>query len=229
MVTLCIRSCGSRHIRCSCSYKFDCRHNRATILQLNAMKKLAIILMWCVLKSFSLDAQIFDPERPMIMPFTICADSINSQMHDPMRKPHHPKLTIDGGWVQIPNSYYRHNGKSMGIIIVQDFTYTYHAYDARCPHCYYDNQENSKMKMWTPMSAICPECDAQAENIINWGSGQLTGYNHGILGPQYMNGYSVRVVKKGKKTYLRISNTPNGAGNEWQELPENQFLINHDL
>lgn len=193
------------------------------------MKKSILILICCAFHVLGVTAQIFDPGRPMIVPFTICVDSINSQMHDTMQKPHHLKLSIDGGWVQIPDDHYRHNGKSMGIIVVQDFTYTYHAFDARCPHCYYDNEENCKMKMWTPMSAICPNCDAQAENIINWGSGQLTGYNHGILGPLYMNAYRVRVLKKGKKIYLQISNTPNGAREEWKELPENQILINCDL
>lgn len=189
------------------------------------MKKLAVALVCSIIGAINLSAQIFDPDKPMIMPFTICADSINALMHDAMKKPFHDKVTVDGGWVQIPNTYYKHNGKSMGIILVQDFTYTYHAYDARCPHCFYDNEEpHSKMYMWTPMSAICPVCDAQAENLINWGSGQLTGYNHGIIGPLSMNGYSVKVIKKGKKTYLRIANDPNGYDDTWRNLPENKFL-----
>lgn len=191
--------------------------------------KHAIISVMLLLVSLNLYAQIFEPDRPMIMPFVVSVDSINAQMHDSLKKPNHDKLSINGGWVMIPNTYYRHNGKSLGIIIVQDFTYTYHAYDLRCPHCFYDNDiATSKMTMQTHMSAMCYKCNAQAENIVCWGSGQMTCYDHGNLGPRYMDGYSVNIIKKGRKIYLRIANNPNGAYDEWRELPENRFLIGAD-
>ena len=184
-----------------------------------------IIVLLLLSTACSIAAQVFDPDRPMIMPFTICADSINDQLHENMRKPAHDRLTENGGWVQIPNTFYRHNGKSNGIIIVQDFTYTYHAFDARCPHCFYDDEiTEGKMEMATRLRAICNNCGAQAMNIVSVGSGQLTTYDHGADGPKIMNSYSVKVIKKGKKTYLRIANHCNGVRNQWKDLPENEFL-----
>lgn len=188
---------------------------------------ISILLLFAAL---NLSAQVFDPDRPMIMPFTICADSINEQLHENMRKPAHDKLTENGGWVEIPNTFYKHNGKSQGIIIVQDFAYNYQAYDARCPHCFYDDEiTDGKMGMQTRLRAVCNRCGAQAMSIVNVGSGQLTTYDHGVVGPQIMNSYSVKVIKKGKKTYLRIANHCNGVRNEWRDLPENEFLKNIDI
>lgn len=182
-------------------------------------------ILFAILLAQNLSAQIFDPDRPMIMPFTICVDSINDQMGESLKNPVHEKLSENLGWVEIPSSYYRHNGKSQGIIIVQNIGYNFRAFDARCPHCFYDEEiTDSRMRMYGRLSAICPVCSAEAQSIVYHGIGQLTRYNHKADSPAYMNAYLVKVIKKGKKTYLRIVNAPNGACDEWKELPENQFL-----
>lgn len=180
--------------------------------------------------SLTVKAQTFDPDRPMIIPFTVCVDSINAQMHDNLRKPPHNKVTETAGWVQIPNTYYKHNGKSMGIILVQTSIYSYKAFDARCPRCFYDEGiADSKLKMYSPLSAICEVCGAEAQSLINVGSPTMTRYDHKNHSPACLNIYLVEEIKKGKKTYLKIYNAYNGATDEWKELPENKFLIGKDI
>lgn len=189
-----------------------------------------LLLLCAVCLSLSIKAQTFDPDRPMILPFTVCADSINAQMHDNLNKPLHDKVTESPGWVQIPNTYYRHNGKSMGIILVRTSGYVYTAFDARCPHCFYDNEiANSKIRMYSSFMAICKVCGAEAQSLINVGSPSMTRYDHGYHEPAYLNTYIVDEIKKGKKTYLRIYNAPNGVRDEWKTLPENKFLIGKDI
>lgn len=188
---------------------------------------LLIVLMSGFIRA---NAQIFDPDRPMILPFVVCADSINTQMHDNPQKPPHDKVTETNGWVQIPNTYYKHNGKSLGIILVRTGYYLYAAFDARCPHCFYDDGvANSKIKMYSRLSAICDVCGAEAQGLVNSGAPSMTRYDHGPESPAVLNVYIVDEIKKGKKTYLRIHNAENGAYNEWKELPENKFLIGKDI
>lgn len=176
------------------------------------------------------NAQIFDPDRPMILPFVVCADSINARMHDNLSKPPHDKVTETNGWVQIPNTYYIHNGKSMGIILVRTGGYLYTAYDARCSHCFYDDGlAKSKIKMYSRLSAICKVCGAEAQSLVNCGGPEMTRYDHGPYSPAMLNVYLVDEVKKGKKTYLRIYNARNGVNDEWKDLPENKFLVGKDV
>lgn len=160
-------------------------------------------------------AQMFDPDRPMIIPFEVYADSINAQMHDNLHNPPHSKITETNGWVQIPNTFYKHNGKSMGIILVQTGTYAYGAFDARCPHCFYDDEIiDSKIKMHTRLSAICEVCGAEAQGLVNVGASSMTRYEHKYHAPARMNTYLVKEIKRGKKTYLRIYNAYNGVSDE---------------
>lgn len=176
------------------------------------------------------NAQMFDPDRPMIIPFEVCADSINAQMHDNLNKPPHYKLTDIYGWVQIPNTFYQHNGKSMGIILVQTSSYAYIAFDARCPRCFYDDEiTDSKIKMYSSLSAICQACGAEAQGLVNVGASSMTRYNHKTQAPAQMNTYLVKEIKKGKETHLRIYNAYNGVWDEWKDLPENKFLIGKDI
>ena len=192
------------------------------------MKRLSIYLI-SILMSLGAYAQMYDPDRPMIMPFTVCADSINAQMHDNLKKPYHNKVTEQMGWVEIPNTYYQHNGKSMGIILVRTAYYGYVAFDARCPRCFYEEEvDGSKLKMIGSLSAICPVCNAEAQSLVNVGAPSMTRYNHENRAPAKMNTYSVDEIKKGKKTYLRIYNASNGVYGEWKKQPENKFLIGKD-
>ncbi len=193
------------------------------------MKQLLLNLLF-ILICLSTNAQIFDPDRPMILPFIVCADSINAQMHDNLRNPYHDKVTEQMGWVEIPNTYYQHNGKSMGIILVRTATYCYIAFDARCPRCFYEEEvDGSKLRMNGSLSAICPVCKAEAQGLVNMGAPSMTRYNHEYRAPAKMNTYIVKETKRGKKTYLRICNAPNGANDEWKDQPENRFLIGKDI
>lgn len=190
-----------------------------------------VLLLITLLAGYlGMNAQIFDPDRPMIVPFEVCAESINAQMHDNLSKPPHDKITEIYGWVQIPNTFYQHNGKSMGIILVQTSSYAYVAFDARCPHCFYDDDINdSKIKMYSSLSAKCDVCGAEAQGHVNVGASSMTRYDHKYHAPAMMNTYLVEEIKKGKKTYLRIYNACNGVSDEWKELPENKFLIGEDI
>lgn len=193
------------------------------------MKRLLMLLTVMVV-SWSVKAQLFDPDRPMIMPFIVCADSINEQMHDNLRKPPHDIVTETNGWVEIPNTYYKHNGKSVGIILVQTIGYCYIAFDARCPHCFYDDEiADSKIRMYSRLSAICDVCGAEAQGLVNVGARSMTRYDHKNNSPAALNVYLVDEIKKGKKTYLRIYNASNGTRDEWKDLPENKFLIGKEI
>lgn len=179
---------------------------------------------------FHISAQIFDPDRPMILPFVVCADSINAQMHDNLKKPPHEILTETYGWVEIPNTYYQHNGKSMGIILVRTNSNLYTAFDARCARCFYDDEiPDSKIRMYSQLSAICNVCGAEAQGLVNCGAPSMTRYDHGPATPAVLNEYLVDEIKKGKKTYLRVYNAINGVWDEWKDLPENKFLIGKDI
>lgn len=190
-----------------------------------------ILLLIVLISGFiCVKAQVFDPDRPMILPFVLCADSINAQMRDSLNKPPHDKVTETNGWVQIPNTYYKHNGKSMGIILVRTSSYLYTAFDARCARCFYEDEKvNSKIKMYSRLSAICDVCGAEAQSLVGSGGPEMTRYDHGPYSPAMLNVYMVDEIKKGKKTYLRVYNAENGAYNEWKELPENKFLIGKDI
>ncbi|MDE6576782.1 MAG: hypothetical protein K2J82_10005 [Muribaculaceae bacterium] len=57
----------------------------------------------------------------------------------------------------------------------------------------------------------------------------MTRYDHGYQAPAKMNVYLVKEFKKGKKIFLRIYNAYNGVSDEWEDLPENKFLIGKDI
>lgn len=184
------------------------------------------VIFCAIIFAIPASAQIFNPNRPMIREFVVCVDSINDQMGPRLRG--QSPLTEDYGWVFIPNTYYVHNGKSLGIIIVRDCTETYHAKDARCAHCFYDNGESDGFfEMGVGFSGRCRKCGAEADNIKIHGSGQMMRYDHGARGPVCLDGYVVEEVKKDKKTYLLITNAHNGTRSEWKDLPENQILLDN--
>lgn len=192
--------------------------------------RLLLLNLSFILTCLCVKAQIFDPDRPMILPFTVCADSINAQMKDNLNKPLHDKVTEQMGWVEIPNTFYQHNGKSMGIILVRTASYGYTAFDARCPRCFSEEEvADSKLRMRGRLEAICPVCKAEAHGLVNVGAPSMTRYDHQNRAPAKMNTYIVEETKRGKKTYLRICNAPNGSRNEWRDQPENRFLIGKDI
>lgn len=187
--------------------------------------RLCSFLLSIAVTSVAAQAQIFNPDLPMIREFVISVDSINMQLKKHQHWQQH-SISETNGSVQIPNTYYTHNGKSMGIIVVRDQTYTYHAFDARCAHCFYDNEESDgKVEMTGSLFARCKKCGAESPNLVLTGSGQLMGYDDEMQGYKYLDPYLVKVLKKGKKKYLLIYNIENGAHDEWLKQPENQILL----
>lgn len=173
----------------------------------------------------SASGQIYNPDKPMIREFVICADSINSQLKKYQSNLQTP-LPESNGSVQIPNSYYIHNGKSNGIIVVRTQSYAYLAYDARCAHCFYDEgSDTGKVKMVSCLAAKCPECGAEVHKMVLDGSGQMCRYDDELNGYVYLDAYDVDVVKIRGKTYLIISNAPNGRDEDWIYKKENQPLL----
>lgn len=187
--------------------------------------RLCHFLTILIVSALAVQAQIFNPDRPMIREFVISVDSINAQL----KKYQHPQqnpIWESDGCVQIPSSYYIHNGKSMGIIVVRTQSNSYQAFDARCAHCFYDNEEpGSKVRMTGSLFARCDVCGAEVHNLVLTGSGQMCRYDDEMQGYVYLDGYMVDVIKKGKQKYLLISNPPNGVRDEWMHQPENQPLF----
>lgn len=186
------------------------------------MKHLIHILLLFV--GISASAQYFNPDKPMIKPFEINVKTINNEMHDTHG---HDMLYQDAGFVFIPNTYYVHNGKSLGIIIVHTWNETFLAFDARCPHCFYDNDEpNGKIVISGYTFGKCNKCSAMVEQMVTLGRGQLTTYDHGTRGPHYLETYRCeKIMDRNKVVGLRIVNTPNGIYDEWKQQPENQILL----
>lgn len=180
-----------------------------------------IILICCG----SVKAQVFNPDKPMIREFAIYVDSINVQLKK-YQNPRQMSLKEEMGCVQIPNTYYVHNGKSQGIIVVQTNAKEYLAVDARCAHCFYDNGVgNGKVKFETGLGFVCDKCGAAVQRFEWSGSAQMDRYDTDEPGYQYLDTYVVDKVKKDGKTYLIISNSTNGSNDEWMLQPENKCLL----
>ena len=187
------------------------------------LRQLFCFLIISLSTFLNITAQVFNPDKPMIEPFIVGVNDINERVGDYQG---HALLNEEDGFVFLPNSYYTHNGKSNGILIVKDFTGTYQAFDARCAHCFYDLGDTSGVvKIPGSLFGKCNNCGAMVDNIIVWGSGQMNSYDHGIKGPVYLDGYLVKEYKKNGKLYLWIYNAPNGAHEEWKQQPENQAIV----
>lgn len=171
------------------------------------MKIHRILLTLTMLSCYLLDnAQVINTERPMIREFVICVDSINAQL----KRYQHPRqmsLKEEMGCVQIPNTYYKHNGKSQGIIVVQTNSKTFLAADARCAHCFYDNGiSDGKVRFQTGLGFVCDKCGAAVQRFEWSGSTQMDRYDTDEPGYQYLDVYIVDKVKKNGKVYLIIHN-----------------------
>lgn len=169
----------------------------------------------------------FNPDKPMIVPFIIEIHDINERVgYNP-----NTLLYESTGHVFLPPTYYTHNTKSHGIIVVRTFADDYHAFDARCARCFYKDGENDgTIKIPVAMFGECDKCSARVDNIVSWGSGQMSFYDfndYGDNGPIYLDTYPVKVIRKdhNKRIYLWIYNAPNGVRDEWKEQPENQIVV----
>lgn len=157
---------------------------------------------------------------PMIGIFEICVDTINQQMND--TKGHNP-LTKEVGFVFIPPTEYLHNGYSHGIYVCQILGGAFSAVEARCPRCYYENEDDEGTISVNITFGTCNKCGARADGIILYGGGNMTFYDHGYKAPAVLNTYVVEEIKKGKKLYLKIKNAPKHE--DWKIQPENQKLL----
>lgn len=161
----------------------------------------------------------------MIREFVICVDSIQMQLREYQISDQNP-LGGDYGSVQIPKTYFTHNGKSMGIIVSRTPSGTFHAVDARCAHCFYDEDiPNSKLKMMGCLTMRCSVCSAEVHNFVIDGGHQMLRYDLDGGSPVYLDAYEVIVFKINKKKYLLITNPLNGLRDEWMRQPENQILL----
>lgn len=169
----------------------------------------------------------FNPDKPMIVPFIIEIHDINDRVD------YHPNTPLyeNTGHVYLPNTYYTHNGKSHGIIVVRSFSDDYYALDARCARCYYkDGHNEGTIRIPIGMFGECDKCRARVDNIVSWGSGQMSFYDfhdYGDNGPVNLDKYLVKTIRKdhNKKVYLWINNAPNGYHDEWKQLEENQIVV----
>lgn len=167
------------------------------------MKKIILTLSLIISTVLLSAAQVYDSTIPVIQTFKIEIHNINNIVGDNSG----PKLYQECGYVTIPPTYYKHDGRSLGILVVHTNLDTYMAYEIRCPLCY-KRGVAGKFRMKTLLSAQCDHCIAQAENIITWESGQLTGYNHGAKEPDSLIMYDTDDYVDGSKHYVVISPNP---------------------
>lgn len=170
----------------------------------------------------SSSGQFYNPDRPMIVPFAIEVNSVNEFLKDD----EHDTLAKEGGYVKLPTSFYTHNGKSHGIIVVHAWGDNYYAVDSRCPVCFYEYEDENggTIDPMLPFSE-CNKCGASADALRSHGSTQMFRYHYTKTGPVHMDAYIVNEVKKGKRLYLFIDNAPNRTGGEWRNQPENKIII----
>lgn len=167
-------------------------------------KKFFISVLVILSSIISVNAQVYDPDIPVIELFAVEVHSVNDRVNDHRGE----LLSEEGGYVNLPASFYKQDGRSEGIIIVHDDTNTYHAFDRRCPVCFSKGQKGI-FTMSGLLVAKCNNCSAEAQNIINWGSGQLTRYKAPSNGnPDYLIPYYVREEPRGDKLYLIIYPNP---------------------
>ncbi len=176
---------------------------------------LAIVVGW----NFTMKAQSPNPDRPVIDEFTIDPKTIN-QTIDKLYKPlefsigKQHKLSMFSknhhGFVIIPPSYYKHDGKSLGIIVMYDITENFTAHELRCPNCFYRYHKNCAMKAITIHGFLeCPSCGAQVDALFAHGSGILTAYDMGRQGsPMSLELYCVEVNGELDDITLTIYNSP---------------------
>ena len=194
------------------------------------MKNIKPILIICILflTTISGKAQYdFNPDRPMIAIFEVCVDSINAQMGDYPGKSLHHMLYEENqyGWVFLQPDTYRHNGRSNGIFLVRRMGGSFGAIEARCPRCFYDH-DNPNGTLVIPESIFgeCNTCGARADDLVVHGGGNLTFYYHGNKSPRFLEHYAVEEIKRGEKTYLRVSNIPDDYGDKWKTVPGNERI-----
>ena len=187
----------------------------------NTFKMLTIICLLS-LTAVTASGQFYNPDRPMIVPFAIEVNSVNEFLKDD----EHDTLAKEGGYVKIPTSFYTHNGKSHGIIVVHAWGDNYYAVVSRCPVCFYENEdeEGGTIDPMLPFSE-CDKCGASADALRSHGNTQMFRYRYTKTGPVHMDSYIVQEVKRGKRLYLFIDNAPNGTGGEWRNQPENKIIV----
>lgn len=172
-----------------------------------------------------LNAQTFEPERPMIGIFEIDVNTVNVEMNndDPTL---HNMLYEEVGWVFIPNNKYIHNGKSHGIYVVHGLGGWFFAFDARCPRCFYGfDDDEGDIELPYGTMGVCNKCGARADNMVLTGSGQMSFYKGDADEFYYLDPYQVEVIKKGRNKILKIGNYYNGLYDEWKKLPENKIIL----
>lgn len=189
-------------------------HNKILPIMKN-IKRWIFIMAMAIGISLNISAQTRNPDKPVIEEFSIDPMTINQIIDDlgyklqfAIGKQH--KLSKfqqnHHGFVVIPPTYYKHDGKSMGIIVTYNMIETFNAYDLRCPNCFYRYHKNCKMEVVTISGMLeCPSCGAQADDLFSTGTGQLTAYFPGRnKGPMSLDGYVVDVKEDGDNVMLTI-------------------------
>lgn len=176
---------------------------------------LAMIVSW----NMTTKAQSYNRDIPVIEEFSIDPMTINQtidKLYKPLEfcigKQHKLSKFADNhhGFVIIPPTYYKHDGRSLGIIVMYDITENFSAHELRCPNCYYSYHKNYAMNAVTIHGMLeCPSCGAQVDALFAHGSGILTAYDMGRQGsPKSLDPYCVEVVEDGDKVTLTIYNSP---------------------
>lgn len=161
-----------------------------------------LLSLLLLLSIFAISAQVYNPDYPVIEEFEIEVGAINDRVKDYTTD----KLTVEGGTVKLPSTFYSHDGRSLGMLIVHDNTDHYMAFDVRCPNCE-RRGKTGKFSMVTCLTAGCDTCTAEAQEIVMWGSSQLTRYEF-RHSPDELYQYPVEEVERNGKLYLRISPSP---------------------
>ncbi len=186
---------------------------------MNNLKYYFTILAILFSLNMTTKAQSHNPDRPVIEEFTIDPKTINQtidKLYKPLEfsigKQHKLSKYVDNhhGFVIIPPSYYNHNGKSLGIIVMYDITERFSAHELRCPNCFYRYHRNCAMKPVTIHGFLeCPSCGAQVDALFAHGSGRLTAYDMGRQGsPTSLESYCVEVNGELDDITLTIYNSP---------------------
>ena len=143
-------------------------------------------------------SQTYGQMTPDIKPFAVDIHTINNKLGDLGHVP----LYETSGYVEIPPTYYQHDGTSLGIILVHSDYDVYVAFEKRCPHCYYDNGEIGELYIWTLLDAICNNCQCRIEGMVANATGQMTGYNTGTCGPRHADKYMTEKVTRYGNDYI---------------------------
>ncbi len=182
---------------------------------MNKYRFFLIIMAVVAYCNISMKAQSNNPDRPVIEEFTIDPMTINQSI-DKLYKPlefsigKQHKLSMFAknhhGFVIIPPTYYKHDGKSLGIIVMYDITENFSAHELRCPNCFYRYHKNCAMKAVTIHGFLeCPSCGAQVDALFAHGSGVLRAYDMGRQGsPKSLEPYIVDVEEEGDNVKLTI-------------------------